>query len=250
MTGRGLRLALPGLVALTCLAGPAASAGGFDQPYMGRSVPPNWLQPVGCGDEIPSPSTDGYKAFATCQASIYGLPPKLALAVMEVESMFDPSARGASGEIGLMQVMPATARLLGFRGSLDDLGAPATNIRLGVRYLAEAQHIAGGDLCMTVAKYRAGHAETRFSALSVRYCERVRAILRRQGETVTGPLPVATFGFSALSGPRETRRADAAKGVCVRRILVPGPRYMACADYRSSSEARRIRALRARLFGG
>ncbi|WP_162244921.1 transglycosylase SLT domain-containing protein, partial [Aminobacter sp. DSM 101952] len=90
------------------------------------------------------------------------LPAEFALAVMEIESFYDPEARGGDGEVGLMQVMPATARMMGFRGTLDDLAEPRTNIALGVRYLAGAFRLAGGDLCTTVMKYRAGHAETRF----------------------------------------------------------------------------------------
>ncbi|CAN7365252.1 lytic transglycosylase domain-containing protein [Mesorhizobium sp. LjRoot246] len=187
-----------------------------------------------------------FKAFASCQASIYGLEPMLAHAVMEIESGFDPGVQGADGEVGLMQVMPATARMLGFRGSLDDLSAPATNIALGVKYLAQANRLAAGDLCTTVMKYRAGHNESRFSALSVRYCQRARAILAREGFEVTGPLPVATFGSFSPGG--EGGAPAQGKGVCVRRVFVPGPRYMKCADYRSAGQARQIKALRARLF--
>lgn len=191
-----------------------------------------------------------FKAFASCQASIYGLEPVLAHAVMEIESGFDPDVHGADGEVGLMQVMPATARMLGFRGSLDELGLPATNIALGVRYLAQANRIAAGDLCTTVMKYRAGHNENRFSALSVRYCRRARAILAREGFEVTGPLPVATFGFSAFSAGEDDGASVQEKRVCVRRVFVPGPRYMKCADYRSAGQASRIKALRGRLFDG
>jgi len=45
-------------------------------------------------------------------------------------------------------------------------------------------------------KYRAGHGETRCSVRSVDYCQRARAILEREGLDVSGPLPVATIGFS------------------------------------------------------
>ena len=101
---------------------------------------PPRARPVHC-DAAPERTRETFKAFATCQASLYGLEPVLAHAVMEIESGFDPGVRGTDGEVGLMQVMPATARMLGFRGSLDELGEPATNIALGVRYLAK--HDAG-----------------------------------------------------------------------------------------------------------
>src|ERR687897_977364 len=59
----------------------------------------------------------GYRDFATCEAKLTGLPPQIAVAVIEIESGFNPDAKGVAGEIGLMQVMPPTAQMLGFRGS-------------------------------------------------------------------------------------------------------------------------------------
>jgi soluble lytic murein transglycosylase-like protein len=195
---------------------------------------------------------NAFRALAACEARAKDLPAEFAVAVMEIESSYDPEARGGDGEIGLMQVMPATARLMGFRGTLDELAEPRTNIALGVRYLAGAFQLAEGDLCTTVMKYRAGHAETRFSALSVRYCLRARAILEREGFKVTGTVPEATFGFAAVAGLGEVnaRGSAAPKGVCVRRSFVPGPRYMRCVEYRPAAQARHIRSLRAKLFGG
>jgi soluble lytic murein transglycosylase-like protein len=216
--------------------------------WLERPAPSGLPRPARC-DAAPEWTRETFKAFATCQASLYGLEPVLAHAVMEIESGFDPDVHGADGEVGLMQVMPGTARMLGFRGSLDELGAPATNIALGVRYLAQANSLAAGDLCTTVMKYRAGHGETRFSELSVRYCRHARAILAREGFAVTGPLPVATFGFSAFPSADDSAPAQG-KRICVRRLFVPGPRYMKCADYRSVGQAKVIKALRARLFDG
>ena len=223
-----------------------ARANWLERPGLER--PAGLTRPVRC-NAAPEWTRETFKAFATCQASLYGLEPVLAHAVMEIESGFDPDVHGVDGEVGLMQVMPGTARMLGFRGSLDELGVPATNIALGVRYLAQANSLAAGDLCTTVMKYRAGHGETRFSELSVRYCRRARAILAREGVTVAGPLPVATFGFSAFPSADDSAPAPG-KRICVRRLFVPGPRYMKCADYRSAGQAKVIKALRARLFNG
>ena len=106
-------------------------------------------------------------------------------------------APGAAGEVGLMQVMPPTARLLGFSGDDAALADPETNIRLGVRYLADAWRLAKGDLCTALMKYRAGHNETRFSVLSVRYCVAARTYLASIDYPVTGEVPEPTFGFRA-----------------------------------------------------
>ncbi len=141
----------------------------------------------------------GYRAIARREAEQRGLPPDIAEAIMHVESNYNPGARGAAGEIGLMQVMPPTARLLGFSGTLDQLADPETNIRIGVRYLAEAWKRANGDICTAAMKYRAGHGETRFSVKSIDYCLRVRAHLASVGYPITGTVPVATFGFNDTS---------------------------------------------------
>jgi soluble lytic murein transglycosylase-like protein len=113
---------------------------------------------------------------------------------MAVESGYNPDAVGTSGEIGLMQLMAGTARLLGFAGSNAELAVPETNIHLGVTYLAQAWRLAGGDLCTAVMKYRAGHGETWFSYLSVNYCLAVRTKLFERGFPVTGSVAVTTFG--------------------------------------------------------
>jgi soluble lytic murein transglycosylase-like protein len=135
-----------------------------------------------------------YRALAAKEAAQQGLAPEIAEAVMAVESGFNPGAIGGAGEIGLMQILPSTARMLGFVGSTSDLAVPETNVHFGVTYLAQAWRLAGGDLCTAVMKYRAGHGETRFSYLSVNYCLAVRAKLFARGFAVTGTVPVATFG--------------------------------------------------------
>ena len=113
-------------------------------------------------------------ASLTREALARGLPPDVADAVARVESGYDPDAVGGVGEVGIMQIRPSTARMLGHRGSLAELFVPEVNIRLGVTYLAKAWELARGDLCGTLMKYRAGHGENRMTALSVAYCRRAR----------------------------------------------------------------------------
>jgi hypothetical protein len=141
-----------------------------------------------------------YRALIEKETAQTGLPPEVAEAVMAVESGYNPDAIGGVGEIGLMQILPSTAAMLGFRGSLAELAVPETNIRYGVTYLARAWHLAGGDLCTAAMKYRAGHGETRFSVLSVNYCLAVRSKLAARGFRVMGSVPVATFGEPGRSG--------------------------------------------------
>ncbi len=150
-----------------------------------------------------------YRALARCEANRWGLPPELAETIMQIESEFDPDAIGAAGEIGLMQVKLTTAQLLGFKGTPRELASPGVNIRLGVRYLAEAWTHADKDICTAVMKYRAGHGETRFSMRSVNYCLRAREILAKVGFPVTGKVPEPTLGLQVArydgSGTRKTQ---------------------------------------------
>jgi hypothetical protein len=115
------------------------------------------------------------------EAAASGVPPALVDAVVRIESRYDPTAVGSIGEIGLMQVRPKTAALLGFQGTSAELAEPRTNLRYGVGYLAKAWRLAGGDLCRALMKYRAGHASDQMSALSVEYCRRARQHLATVG---------------------------------------------------------------------
>ncbi len=145
------------------------------------------------------------RVMVRTEAVAQGMPPELADAVARVESGYRPQAIGDVGEIGLMQILPSTARMLGFRGSNTELADPATNIRYGVTYLAEAWRRGGQDICTASMKYRAGHGETRFSHKSVAYCVRVRAELAAQGYPIRGTVPAPTFGspvgIASASGP-------------------------------------------------
>jgi soluble lytic murein transglycosylase-like protein len=132
------------------------------------------------------------------------LDPALVDAVMKVESDYRADAIGAAGEIGLMQLRPSTARLLGFMGSDRELAEPTTNIRLGVTYLAKAWRLAQGDLCRALMKYRAGHGEDQMTPLSVEYCRRVREHLSRQNRQVAED--PATLG-NMLPGIETSTRA-------------------------------------------
>ena len=142
-----------------------------------------------------------YRDLVKAAAERAGVPAELVDAVIRTESGYDPNVTGAVGEIGLMQVRPGTARLLGFSGTLEELREPHTNVALGVAYLAGAWRLANGDVCTTVMKYRAGHGETRFSPRSIDYCVRVRSYLAEANYPVTGDVPSPTAGFVDI-GPR------------------------------------------------
>jgi soluble lytic murein transglycosylase-like protein len=110
-------------------------------------------------------------------ASEHGVPPALAHAVIRVESNYRPNVTGRAGEIGLMQIKPATARMMGYSGSAKGLYDPETNIRYGMKYLAKAQAVGDGTTCGTILKYNAGHGAKRMNPISANYCAKVQRIM-------------------------------------------------------------------------
>lgn len=103
-----------------------------------------------------------------------GVPLSIAKAVIHIESNYDTEARGSAGEVGLMQIKPATARMMGYSGSLKGLFDPETNIKYGMKYLGIAQERSDGSICNTILKYNAGHAAKRMNPVSRAYCLKVK----------------------------------------------------------------------------
>ncbi len=105
-----------------------------------------------------------------------GIPVSLADAVIRVESRYNPQARNGS-YIGLSQISHRTARGIGYGGSVAGLFDPDTNLRYGIKYLAQAYRLAGGDTCGTVMRYQSGHGAKGMSAANRVYCGKVRTIV-------------------------------------------------------------------------
>ncbi len=122
-----------------------------------------------------------YSAIVSRYAASYGVPVSLAHAVISVESNYRPNIVGSAGEIGLMQIKPATARMLGYTGSVAGLYNPDTNIKYGIKYLAMAQDLGGGSTCGTILKYNAGHAAKRMNPVSSAYCAKVKVQMAALG---------------------------------------------------------------------
>jgi soluble lytic murein transglycosylase-like protein len=122
-------------------------------------------------------SAAAYTQIVARYASSYGVPASLAHAVISIESNYSPSKLGGAGEIGLMQIKPATARLMGYSGSASGLYDPETNIRYGMKYLGMAIELSGGDTCGTILRYNAGHGATRMNPVSAAYCVKVKHLI-------------------------------------------------------------------------
>jgi soluble lytic murein transglycosylase-like protein len=85
-------------------------------------------------------------------AQKYGVDSKLVLAVASAESGYRADAVSSAGAVGVMQLMPGTARSLGVTDRFD----ARQNIDGGVRYLRQMLSLFGGDTAKALAAYNAG----------------------------------------------------------------------------------------------
>ena len=131
---------------------------------------------------------DKYGNEINLAAREFNLDPALVRAVIHAESGFNARARSPKGAIGLMQLMPGTARRLG----VIDAHVPSHNIRGGTQYLADLMTQFKNDVGLAAAAYNAGpeavqkyagvppYAETQV------YVQRVKILHQRYKDRLRG----------------------------------------------------------------
>ena len=206
MGGRAVRAcrALAGVTLLTGLAGSAAAVDNLyryvdengsvhftdapaDPRFRKVSLPTNrvrlnyYASPRSWPEASRIPALgEGYDLLIAELARSNGVPAALVKAVIAAESRFDPQAVSSAGAQGLMQLMPATADMLGVADPFE----PRANVGAGVRYLRQLLD-RFGDPVWAVAAYNAGpEAVDRYGGIppyseTQQYVRRVMAYYRK-----------------------------------------------------------------------
>lgn len=100
--------------------------------------------------------TQELRALINQYADQYSVPPELVQRVVIRESTHVPTARNGP-YYGLMQILPSTARQMGYQGSPSGLLDAETNLKYAVKYLRGAWMLAGGSQDRAVGLYAKGY---------------------------------------------------------------------------------------------
>jgi soluble lytic murein transglycosylase-like protein len=134
-------------------------------------------------------------------AARHNVDANLVRAIIKVESNFNPAAVSRKGAMGLMQLMPATARQLSVADPFD----PQQNVDAGVRHLKTLLANFGGDLRLSLAAYNAGEGAVQRAngvpryAETTNYVKQITSLYWNGGTgriripTGANPAPVHTF---------------------------------------------------------
>lgn len=142
------------------------------------------------GSALPTQDVD---RLVSETAQRYRVDPQLVHAIIKVESEYNPNAISNRGAIGLMQLVPATARRFGVENPFD----PQQNIEGGVTYLKYLLDTFGGDLALSLAAYNAGENSVLRTGRIPSFAETryyIRKVTRLYQNGFSPPAPRAASG--------------------------------------------------------
>jgi len=121
----------------------------------GSAPAPAAAMPVATAATLYMPAEESIRRFSPIidtASRLHGVDAALIHAVISAESGYNPSALSKAGAMGLMQLMPQTAKRYGVTNIMD----PVQNITGGVRYLRDLLSMFNGNLELAIAAYNAG----------------------------------------------------------------------------------------------
>ncbi|WP_066134345.1 lytic transglycosylase domain-containing protein [Bordetella ansorpii] len=186
---------------------------------------------AGAGVRLTEPPAD-VKGALERAASRHGVDYALLYAVARAESGFDTQAVSPKGAVGVMQLMPDTARRYGITGEdavtlKDNMHQLHGNVEAGSRYLSDLLKLFGGDVELAVAAYNAGEGAVQRSGNRIpnyaethTYVERVMGTYRQM---TGGPPASAASSLAAAAAPGLRDAAPAMSREASEERMVAAP---------------------------
>jgi hypothetical protein len=122
---------------------------------LGIVVAAGCAQAAVCAERPAKTAPTAYDGIIAKHARANGVPETLIRRIIVRESKYNPNARNG-GHYGMMQIKPGTAKSMGYQGDAGGLLDADTNLTYGVRYLAGAYKVAGGNEDRAVRLYSTG----------------------------------------------------------------------------------------------
>lgn len=124
------------------------------------------------GQKVTKANAKRWASLIVGYCKTYGVDPYTILAMIQVESEYDPNEVGSSRDTGLMQILPATQRYMKING---DLFNPSINIEIGTKYLGYNQKHFGHDL--GIVAYNQGEGNVSRGTYNTKYLTQVKKVL-------------------------------------------------------------------------